>query len=166
IRLLKVASLQFEEHRGDTVPAYAILSHRWYEPELSFRKIKDFCYQASEQGIEYVWVDTCCIDKSSSVELQESLNSMQSWYAKSAVCFAYLRDVDLHHVPTRRASRSPNEGQLNKSLETSFKKSNWFTRGWTLQELVAPRHLIFFDRQWAKLAMHEKFIPRSLPSQV
>ncbi|KXJ86625.1 hypothetical protein Micbo1qcDRAFT_186060 [Microdochium bolleyi] len=100
MRLLKVASLQFEESRGDTVPAYAILSHRWYEPEISyqdicriiehsqsvpeakaesFRKIKDFCYQASEQDIEYVWVDTYYIDKSSSAELQESLNSIQSY---------------------------------------------------------------------------------------
>lgn len=83
-----------------------------------------------EHGLKYIWIDTCCIDKSSSAELSESINSMYNWYAKSVVCYAYLEDVD-----------------YSKGREP-IRKSRWFTRGWTLQELIAPSRVEFFDQQW------------------
>jgi hypothetical protein len=82
------------------------------------------------QGLKYFWIDTCCIDKSSSAELSESINSMYNWYAKSVVCYAYLEDVDYSNG------------------RESIRKSRWFTRGLTLQELITPGRMEFFDGQW------------------
>ena len=133
---------------GD-VPRYAILSHTWGAKELTyaeffdrtnwkgdgFDKIKATCREASNRGIRYAWADTCCIDKSSSSELSEAINSMFRWYEESEVCFAFLVDVV-------RQQDTP---------DASFEASRWFTRGWTLQELLAPRKLDFFDANWALL---------------
>lgn len=89
--------------------------------------MKHFCDEAKRNGLKYGWVDTCCIDKKSSAELSEAINSMFRWYADADVCYAYLCDVD---------------------SKESFANSQWFTRGWTLQEYLAPRRLIFYDRSW------------------
>ncbi|KAL1595949.1 hypothetical protein SLS60_009639 [Paraconiothyrium brasiliense] len=163
--LLNTKTITLSQQTEDPVP-YAILSHRWGndEDEVSFvdiqnsevaqrkkgfDKIKGCCAQALRNGLEYVWVDTCCIDKSSSAELQEAINSMYLWYEQSDVCYAYLEDVS-------RKSRHLIE------------QSEWFTRGWTLQELLAPKgllealicdepvnvwHLVvhFFDASWNPL---------------
>ncbi|KAH7012762.1 heterokaryon incompatibility [Microdochium trichocladiopsis] len=152
MRLLKTDNLQFEEcHDGRTL-AYAILSHRWREPELSYqdmcriiehgidphgpkipsyRKIMSCRDQAQRNGLKYIWVDTCCIDKASSAELQKAINSMGQWYAESAICYAYLDDVDLSSVPQGPPGRFQHE--VYKALHSS----EWFTRGWTLQEATA-----------------------------
>lgn len=130
---------------------YAILSHRWGEEEVSledfaansaavreklgYAKIRNSCARAVQDGYSYVWVDTCCIDKTSSSELSEAINSMYLWYQQAEVCYAYLFDVD---VP---AGYDPHLDD-GKALE----KSAWFERGWTLQELVAPRNMIFFSK--------------------
>lgn len=90
-------------------------------------------------GFTYVWVDTFCIDKSSSAELQESINSMFRWYEKASVCFAYLSDVSSPHGAEKAGSE--------------FRASKWFTRGWTLQELLAPSSLEFFDRSWSLIGV-------------
>ncbi|KAI0379436.1 HET-domain-containing protein [Hypomontagnella monticulosa] len=126
--------------------SYAILSHTWEDEEVSFQDFHDLdrrvemkgfnkiawtCRLASERGLRYAWVDTCCIDKTSSAELSEAINSMFMWYMTSAVCFVYLSD----HPP-----------QL--SFEDHFRRCRWLTRGWTLQELIAPRAAEFYDAAW------------------
>lgn len=139
---------------GNDIPQYAILSHTWgheYEEvtfdDLSkgigtskpgFRKIAFCAEQADKDGLQYFWVDTCCIDKTNSTELNEAINSMFKWYRKATKCYAYLSDV-----PTI------NRGRLdllsNRSWEHPFRNSRWFTRGWTLQELLAPTSVEFFS---------------------
>ena len=89
--------------------------------------------------MKYAWVDTCCIDKSSSAELSESINSMFKWYRQATTCYAYLEDVDTH---------DPADF---KSPDSSLSKSRWFRRGWTLQELVAPRNVTFYNAKWEKI---------------
>jgi hypothetical protein len=88
---------------------------------------------ASQDGYKYIWIDTCCIDKSSSAELSEAINSMFSWYQGSAVCYAFLSDYR-HHG--------------DQAQDCTLSKSRWFTRGWTLQELIAPSEVRFFDSGW------------------
>src|SRR3989440_8278796 len=148
MRLLNTSTLQFREFHGREVPYYTILSHTWGEEEVSFQdmqtdskegksgfaKIKSCCALAASEGWEYVWIDTCCIDKTSSSELSEAINSMFRWYENALVCYAYLSDVPA-------------------STEASFTfiKSRWFTRGWTLEELIAPRKLVFFASNWRRI---------------
>ncbi|KAL4064877.1 heterokaryon incompatibility protein-domain-containing protein [Scleroderma yunnanense] len=146
----------------DETTAYAILSHRWTDQEVNYdeivdlakmkkqerhnirrrsgyRKILDSCEQAKRDGYKWLWVDTCCIDKRSSAELSEAINSMYRWYENSRVCYAYLHDVPGMTFP----KRSDNE---------RYSKSNgypeWFSRGWTLQEMIAPSHVRFFNENW------------------
>ena len=90
-------------------------------------KIRESCEQAIVDGYQWIWVDSCCIDKTSSAELSEAINSMFNWYRDSEVCYAYLSDV----------VSIQEEGY-------GFGISKWFTRGWTLQELLAPKKLVFF----------------------
>lgn len=129
----------------DDVPAYAILSHTWGSQEVTFKDFADgagkdktgydkirFCgEQAKRDKLQYFWVDTCCIDKSNAVELQEAINSMFRWYQCAAKCYVYLSDVS---TAKRKAS---DLGLL--PWESAFRASRWFTRGWTLQELLAPK---------------------------
>ncbi|KAL9084379.1 MAG: hypothetical protein Q9165_008093 [Trypethelium subeluteriae] len=151
MRLLHIGeglSLRLQEFEFGAVPPYAILSHRWGTEEVSFKdfeqgseaskegyeKIKGFASKAQLLGFKYCWVDTCCIDKRSSAELSESINSMYKWYQNAGECFAYLSDVP----------------------ELHWSKSIWWSRGWTLQELLAPRHVIFYDCKWNDLgSKHE-----------
>jgi len=146
MRLLNVKSRLFEEFVGK-YPLYAILSHTWEEEEVTFQdyqsgsyenlagfsKIDNCCRIASDMGLEYAWIDTCCIDKSSSTELQESINSMFQWYRNSSYCVTYLSDVSASQTPF---------------WIPYFDRSRWFTRGWTLQELLASDKLGFFDQEW------------------
>lgn len=134
----------------EATPPYAILSHTWGSDieEVNFEDLtsgngKDkpgykkiqFCGdQAVLDGLEYFWVDTCCIDKSSSAELSEAINSMFFWYAKAAFCYVYLSDI-----------------HQNADSVTSLKANKWFTRGWTLQELLAPKNVIFYSAGWQVL---------------
>lgn len=135
---------------------YAILSHRWGDEEvnledftanstavrekLGYAKIQDSCTRAVQDGYSYVWVDTCCIDKTSSSELSEAINSMYLWYQQAEVCYAYLFDVDV-----------PDGYDPDLDDGKALEKSAWFERGWTLQELVAPRNMIFFSKDWKVL---------------
>lgn len=151
--------------RSKLTPPYAILSHTWGEEELTFqqfralkldqigpvhttkglRKIMGTCNQAKKDGLQYAWIDTCCIDKSSSAELQEAINSMFLWYAESSECYALLEDVD-----------SGND-QGQSTLEDEVTSSRWLTRGWTLQEMIAPSKLTFFRRDWSPIGRREDF---------
>ncbi|KAH9852053.1 heterokaryon incompatibility protein-domain-containing protein [Lenzites betulinus] len=97
-------------------------------------KIRECCEYARKRGFKKIWIDTCCIDKSSSSELSEAINSMYEWYANADVCFAYLFDVSDLESP--------------KKTNSSFRRSRWFRRGWTLQELIAPKSLEFISKEW------------------
>lgn len=144
--------LQLMKFYGE-VPEYIILSHTWgkEEEEVSFQelqngtgkgkagyqKIKNCCEQAARDGFRYAWIDTCCIDKTSSAELSEAINSMYQWYKDSRICYAYLEDVD----------GVQNRPQVPSVLEMA----KWFTRGWTLQELIAPSVVEFYSKDWTEI---------------
>ncbi|KAL5330793.1 hypothetical protein ACEPPN_000316 [Leptodophora sp. 'Broadleaf-Isolate-01'] len=137
------------------IPKYAILSHTWEADEVTFEDLQNgtgtkkggyqkirFCAeQAKRDGLQYFWVDTCCIDKSNSAELAEAINSMFRWYHLSTKCYVYLPDV---------SSTSVNVEDL--ALEFQFRQSRWFTRGWTLQELLAPASVEFFCRESKRIS--------------
>ena len=107
MRLLNTTELKLKEFGSSKIPLYAILSHTWGENEITFRdiegadaekkggyeKIRNTCSLAAASGFDYVWIDTCSIDKTSSSELSEAINSMYRWYQESVVCYAYLADV-------------------------------------------------------------------------
>jgi hypothetical protein len=138
---------------GDDIPCYAILSHRWGAEEVTLADLMDgtgktkagydkirFCgEQARRDGLQYFWVDTCCIDKSNSTELAEAINSMFRWYKDATKCYAYLSDVPRPRFDT--------DDKSNEPWESTFRKSKWFTRGWTLQELIAPASVGFFSKE-------------------
>ncbi|KAL9107300.1 MAG: hypothetical protein Q9227_007752 [Pyrenula ochraceoflavens] len=142
MRLMNTETLELEEFSDAEVPEYAILSHRWGSEEVEFShmisnaahnrrgysKIVRFCEISQSKGFKYGWVDTCCINKGNSSELIQSINSMYKWYAKSTICLAYLPDVS----PTM----------------TEIGDSEWWQRGWTLQELIAPKALEFYNADW------------------
>ncbi|KAI6137784.1 hypothetical protein EDD17DRAFT_1881720 [Pisolithus thermaeus] len=124
---------------------YITLSHRWgeYEPSLrdiedhtiynmsvegGFGKLQAFCRVALELDYLWAWSDTCCIDKDSSAEVQETIGSMFAWYRKSALTIVHLSDV---------------------TDTASLRGSEWFRRGWTLQELLAPRNVVFYTENWS-----------------
>ncbi|KAK4463927.1 hypothetical protein QBC42DRAFT_304514 [Cladorrhinum samala] len=155
MRLININTLKLEEFLDYETPRYAILSHTWGDDaeELSFRdvdegrvdkpgigsvKLRGCCRQAEQDGFGYVWIDTCCIDKANLVELSEAINSMFRWYKRASCCYAYLSDVPEHDVDPRQS-------------QSSFRQSRWFTRGWTLQELLAPKSLRFYNSAWIDL---------------
>ncbi|KAH6997978.1 heterokaryon incompatibility protein-domain-containing protein [Ilyonectria sp. MPI-CAGE-AT-0026] len=158
MRLLNAHTLEVEFFAGNDVPGYAILSHTWGKEEVTLQdiqrcsqaemmeherygKLRGSCEIATSFGLNYIWIDTCCIDKSSSAELSEAINSMFRWYAESAVCIAFLEDVN---------STSAFDG-----TNSMFKQSRWFTRGWTLQELIAPSKVVFYSDDWTPLGTRD-----------
>jgi hypothetical protein len=138
------------------IPEYAILSHTWGADaeEVTYRDLVDgtgkdkigyekirFCGdRARQDSLRYFWVDTCCIDKSNNNELSEAINSMFRWYRDATRCYVYLSDV----------YKTPSDADADKSKQPSweldFRTSRWFTRGWTLQELIAPASVEFFTQ--------------------
>ena len=144
--LIHTSRLEFREFFDERIPKYAILSHRWEDIEISyqefenseekdgpgFAKIAAFCALAKRRNLDWAWIDTCCIDKRSSAELSEAVNSMWRWYHNSEECYVYLSDVEW--------AGPESVGALKRSV--------WFTRGWTLQELLATGRLQFFDHHW------------------
>ncbi|TVY59666.1 Vegetative incompatibility protein HET-E-1, partial [Lachnellula suecica] len=113
--------------------------------KAGYDKIRFCGEQARGDGLQYFWVDIYCIDKSSSAELTESINSMFRWYRESTKCYVYLSDVS---IKKRKASDSSKE----YTWEPAFRSSRWFTRGWTLQELIAPVSVEFFSRDKKRLS--------------
>jgi hypothetical protein len=144
IRLLVLVDgdVRLAEHDGLKPPPYAILSHRWGDEEVTYDEVQELScrnkkgYQkvkwcgtrAKEDGYDYFWVDTCCINKTNNTEYAEAINSMFRWYKAAEICYAYLPDVNGPHGK-------------------EFEDSEWFERGWTLQELVASRTVRFYDSQ-------------------
>ncbi|KAI4699054.1 hypothetical protein J4E81_004945 [Alternaria sp. BMP 2799] len=151
VKTQKLKTLKLEDFTSGKY-TYAILSHTWGPEEITFnemetkpdehkagwRKLDLSCKQAKEDGYDYVWCDTCCIDKSSSAELSESINSMFRWYQEADICYAFLEDIqDVDEIA----------------------KAKWFTRGWTLQELIAPKSLVFYveddNAAWREIGTRE-----------
>ncbi|KAI4182000.1 MAG: hypothetical protein LQ346_006660 [Caloplaca aetnensis] len=200
--LLNTSTLALHNFITQDVEQYAILSHTWGDEEVSFqdmtvqsnlqaplladlvydwcgrlvpwsrlkqrkgyKKVERCCAEALAHGYNWVWVDTVCIDKKSSAELSEAINSMYDWYDKAAVCYAYMSDVSM-----------TAEG-LDATVIDAFKSSRWFRRGWTLQELLAPSKIIFYDKDWrclgsrARLAnyitsatgIHQRYLRSKIP---
>lgn len=177
MRLINVHNYEIREFYEGSIPRYAILSHTWGEPEdevtfqdmarlrqSSFKhpysamieatdieirrkpgmeKILFACQQAKEDGLEWAWVDTCCIDKTSSAELDESITSMYRWYEQSTECYAFLSDFPGPLVGDQFAS--------------GLRTSRWISRGWTLQELIAPREVTFFGKAWERLGTRSSY---------
>jgi hypothetical protein len=114
---------------------------------LGFAKIAVCCQRALEDGFQYCWIDTCCIDKSSSAELSEAINSMFRWYKESSICYVYLGDVNENTNHVDDATRHTSTSSRFPTLE----QSRWFTRGWTLQELIAPAVVEFYDAHWVEI---------------
>lgn len=149
MRLLNTRTLELQQFNAETVPEYAILSHTWEDEEVTlqelhtlaarrkrgYKKISDFCDEALAGGLEWAWVDTCCIDKTDLVELSQAINSMFAWYRDASICLAYLNDFHL-----RQQGYDWNDSELGTC--------RWFTRGWTLQELIAPERMVFYDARW------------------
>lgn len=167
MRLINTETFEIMECFND-IPPYAILSHTWGEGEVTFgnwkmrdeaktikgyRKIELACRQAAGDGFGYVWVDTNCIDKTSSSELSEAINSMFAWYRDAEVCYVFLEDVI---VPEEIRFQPPSAILTNPEVKSAFAASKWFRRGWTLQELLAPSEVVFFSYEWIKIATKEK----------
>ena len=159
MRLLHIPTFQLHEFHNAVPPPYAVASHRWRDAEITYQEFMSRSAEVQDKAgyrkveafrvaviklcstlcpmlqLDYLWIDTCCIDKTNSVELQEALNSMFKWYAEAEVCLAWLHDVV-------SLDKNPYIARF------SFSRSTWFKRGWTLQELIAPRTVLFYNNEW------------------
>jgi len=155
----------------DKATSYAILSHRWTEQEVNYEEIVDLakmgkkdqirqrlgyqkilasCVQAKKDKFEQLWVDMCCIDKRSSAELSEAINSMYQWYENAGVCYVYLHDIPNPWFPTA----------CDKERYHDFRGwPEWFSHGWTLQELIAPSGVQFFSKNWQNIGNKRMLAP-------
>ncbi|KAF9870253.1 het domain-containing protein [Colletotrichum karsti] len=180
MRVLDTTTLELVEFHDLPLKPYVTLSHTWGRGEVTFqemtalhaeegsskrrkaairqkrgfRKISTTCAKARDDGFAYAWVDTCCIDKTSSAELSESINSMFRWYQESAICYAYLVDVSTADdvVDVWDEARFDRDGL--------FAASRWFTRGWTLQELLAPEVVEFYAADWTEIGTKSSLASR------
>lgn len=159
LRLENDGEFSLVEFTGNNIPPYAILSHTWgaNDGEVTFKDLLEgtgkrkagynkirFCgKQTAKDGLQFFWVDTCCIDKSSSSELSEAINSMFRWYKDAARCYAYISDVPSFNVHSQA------------DVATKFARSRWFARGWTLQELLVPTNVHFFSNDWSSLGSRD-----------
>lgn len=167
MRLISTKSLEVVSIREDEIPPYAILSHTWDKDEVTLQdmqgfgakllatasrinilkanqglqKVLDAAKLAASEGHDWIWIDTCCIDKTSSSELSEAINSMYRWYQDSEICYVYLSDADLGDKELQSSS--------DESLIQLIRDSRWITRGWTLQELIAPQSVSFYSKYWS-----------------
>ncbi len=141
-RLLDPTSIDYDEH-----PGYA--------------KIAKACQLARDDDIPYVWLDTCCINKfprdedpePDENETAQAISSMFRWYEEAVVCYAFLHDVskDEHLYRPGSSKEIKKSSAAYRCRIGAFGKSEWFERGWTLQELLAPRRLEFYDHYWKPL---------------
>lgn len=165
--LINTRTFELEEFASSSSVKYAILSHTWHNGEVlfhdmvksnldqaqekpGFRKILYTCQQAAISGLDYAWVDTCCINKTSSAELSEAINSMFQWYKDAQVCYVYLNDLSRSQLAQMEES--------TESIEATFGKCRWFSRGWTLQELIAPSSVEFYDCEWEYIGSKQSLV--------
>ncbi|KAF2469463.1 uncharacterized protein BDR25DRAFT_167585, partial [Lindgomyces ingoldianus] len=118
-------------------------SERWFTGRSGYMKIVKCAEKAKSLGIPYIWVDTCCIDKTSSAELQEAINSMYRYYKNASRCIVYLADAMPFGPNITHSGR--------KHFRNVLASSRWVTRGWTLQELIAPQSIRFYAQDWTYL---------------
>jgi hypothetical protein len=163
MRLLKYGEdgrLTITSFDDNAIPPYAILSHTWGadaeevtfadlaegggKQKPGYKKIRFCGEQAQQDGLQYFWVDTCCIDMSDKAELSSAIQSMFRWYQNATKCYVYLSDVS-----TKRGKTSGFSTEVN--WEPAFRSSRWFTRSWTLQDLLAPNSVEFFSQEWERL---------------
>ncbi|EWG54306.1 hypothetical protein FVEG_12554 [Fusarium verticillioides 7600] len=152
-KFVETQRISFVEFYGER-PKYAILSHTWESQQevtyqdsnlksskskTGYQKIRKTCELALSDGFDYVWIDTCCIDKSSSAELTEAINSMFLWYQEASVCYVYLAD---------------------KFKRSRLRDCRWFTRDWTLQELIAPGVITFLNNSWDRIGTKNSLMGR------
>jgi len=182
MRLLDSTSLRLSQFFDRDIPKYVILSHTWDQDEVTFEDIQDLakakkkacfskiekcCERARLDGFQWVWIDTCCIDKSSSAELSEAINSMFRWYKNCQICYAYLADVyhsdeedtylaDVYHSDEEDMRV---DDQLRRLL-LPFEESRWWKRGWTLQELIAPAMVEFYAANWTEIGTKSSLLER------
>jgi tetratricopeptide (TPR) repeat protein len=157
LHLDKNGRLFSTDFSGKIPPPYAILSHRWdsdnevifedignetCKSKAGYRKIEFCAQQAAQDQLRYFWIDTCCIDKWNLHERSQAINSMFQWYKNAAKCYIFLSDVSMSTTTDARHQRP---------WEASFRASEWFTRGWTLQELIAPVSADFFSCEGRRL---------------
>ncbi|CAO2657745.1 Nn.00g038710.m01.CDS01 [Neocucurbitaria sp. VM-36] len=171
MKLINTLTYKLQEFFNNDAPKYAILSHTWEEEEilfhdinnithstrnkLGFKKVQGACSLARSHGYQWIWIDTYCIDKSNSAELTEAINSMFRYYQEAEVCYVYLKDV------TDWESNDRSEWDYPKNLTDwraeeitkRFRRSRWFTRGWTLQELIAPATVEFYTAKWSMIGL-------------
>ncbi|KAF2812196.1 HET-domain-containing protein, partial [Mytilinidion resinicola] len=163
MRLINVNTYEIEEFFGSDIPNYIALSHTWLPQEepsfqdwsnaimtelnkvLGYEKIHNFICKSQTLDGTYCWADTVCIDKSSSAELSEAINSMYKIYRNCHHCLVYLADVKA-------------ETKHSKDEYSRLVQSRWFTRGWTLQELIAPEDLVFYDKNWRYLGLRNIYL--------
>ncbi|THU95470.1 HET-domain-containing protein [Dendrothele bispora CBS 962.96] len=180
MRLLHTSTLKLHEFVKN-IPQYAILSHTWEDDEVLFQdlqalssipypfhlllamrkkrglqKVRMACKHAAKYGFTWIWIDSCCINKESSSELSEAINSMYVYYQGARVCYAYLCDVRITRamISTGKADDPVSTIVVDsspRSAYSDFKQCKWFTRGWTLQELLAPSNVVFFDQEWVQI---------------
>lgn len=167
MRVINTASFEMKSDMGDAKlreEGYAVLSHRWVGPETTFHqyekhvaelksgstalspqleRIHGACICARNKGIEWLWIDSCCINKLSAVEETESINSMYRWYRHSVLCITYLYDVELDDT------LEPTDPRIFNN--SGGKPAEWFSRGWTLQELLASGKMEFYDKNWKSM---------------
>lgn len=180
MRLINVHTLEMREFVAD-IPEYIILSHRWTDDEIDFKdfkkgrrtdstgyaKVQAFCnfVKLSREYVgegyfvpeaDWIWIDTCCIDKRSSAELSEAINSMYNWYANTKCCVVYLNDV---------GCSVDEHGVLSEEAYGQIERSEWFTRGWTLQELLAPYSICFCNDHWLHVGELRRPTP-GMPSDI
>ncbi|KAK1828773.1 heterokaryon incompatibility protein-domain-containing protein [Podospora conica] len=169
MRLINTDTLELSDFYEPQLPIYAILSHTWEKDELTLREwiepstattskagYKKVCMAASlarRSGLAWLWADTVCIDKTSSAELSEAINSMFNCN-EASICYAFLADVSRDSLAEAADGMDTPKDGPNLS---QFRNSRWFTRGWTLQELIAPRKLFFYSREWALLGSRASF---------
>ncbi|KAK1689795.1 hypothetical protein BDP55DRAFT_757784 [Colletotrichum godetiae] len=147
MRLLSTKTTKLEVFDLENAPPYAALSHLWEHDEVrfqdmgdlaaaaqrsGFRKIESACVVAAEEGLGYIWIDTCCVDKENEAKRSEAVESSFRTFISATICIAYLSDDD----------------ELKPKFRNSLRRSTWFTRSWTLPELIAPPELVFYSCGW------------------
>ncbi|PQE20984.1 HET domain-containing protein [Rutstroemia sp. NJR-2017a BBW] len=204
LRLLSDGTLEITEWQAGEVTLQDLANPK-SSTKPGYAKITACCLQAAKDGYEYTWIDTCCIDKTSSAELSESINSMFKWYQQAGICYAYLSDISIApetHLtecespawvngtplsqpvapmsgywsgsislpsccPESSRPASPvgdgsNEGfepfSAAPNLTSAIFESQYFSRGWTLQELIAPKEVVFYSGDWQKISTKKELI--------
>ncbi len=158
--------LALTDFAGKTIPHYAILSHRWWEDckEVLYQEILDESYaskdgyrkiefcanQAAQDQLHYFWIDTCCFDRYDSRERSDAVNSMFRWYQNATKCYVFLSDI---------STSTARDAQQQSTWEARFRASEWFTRAWTLQELIAPESVGFFSSEGHRLGDKKSLMP-------